>query len=145
MSEKLYGERAIEENKLQSFENRNPERQYLVHFTCPEFTCLCPLSGFPDFATIYISYVPFEKCVELKSLKLYINAFRNQKIFHEDVSNLILKELVDLLDPQFLKVTADFTVRGNVHTVVEVHHVREAFQPDSFLEEQIHNLNLSLT
>ncbi len=140
MSEKLYGERAIEENKLQVFDNRNPERDYLVHFTCPEFTCLCPLSGFPDFATIYISYVPSRKCVELKSLKLYINSFRDQKIFHEDVSNLILKNLVELLEPSFLKVTADFTVRGNVHTVVEVHHAKKDFEPDCFLEEQIHNL-----
>lgn len=122
MSDKLYGEIAIEENKLESFENRNPGRDYEVEFTCPEFTCLCPRSGFPDFATIHITYIPNKKCVELKSLKLYINKFRNEKIFHEDVTNIILDDLVSLLEPKFIEVVADFTVRGNIHTVVTARH-----------------------
>src|SRR5688572_15054128 len=82
-AEKLYGEIAIEENQLERFENRTTVRKYLIEFTCPEFTCVCPRSGFPDFATIYIKYVPAKWCVELKSLKLYINSFRNEKVFHE--------------------------------------------------------------
>jgi 7-cyano-7-deazaguanine reductase len=122
MSEKLYGEIAIENNKLESFENRNPDRDYEVEFTCPEFTCICPRSGFPDFATIHILYIPKKKCVELKSLKLYINQFRDMKVFHEDVTNMILDDLVKLLDPKFIEVIADFNVRGNIHTLVTARH-----------------------
>lgn len=116
--ERLYGQIAIEENRLERFENRSQHRDYTVDFTCPEFTCICPRSGFPDFATIYISYIPDRWCVELKSLKLYINSFREQKIFHEDVTNGILDDLVELLQPRELVVKADFNVRGNIHTVV---------------------------
>ena len=119
---KKYGARMIADNKLQTFPNRNSHRDYTVYFTCPEFTCLCPLSGFPDFATIKISYIPDQFCVELKSLKLYINNFRNQDVFHEDVANKILDDLVELLQPRYIKVIADFSVRGNVHTVIEVEH-----------------------
>src|SRR4051812_20846832 len=117
-SKKLHGTIAIEENKLERFENRTLVRKYTIEFTCPEFTCLCPRSGFPDFATIHIKYVPHKYCVELKSLKLYINGFRNQNVFHEDVTNNILQDLVDLLDPYEITVVGDFTVRGNIHTVV---------------------------
>lgn len=124
--EKKYGERMIEENKLQAFDNRTQVRRYTVEFTCPEFTCLCPLSGFPDFATIYISYVPDKKCVELKSLKLYMNGFRNENVFHEDVTNFILQDLVDLLDPWQITVKGDFTVRGNIKTVVTSTHNKES-------------------
>lgn len=121
---KLYGEIAIEENKLERFENRTTVRKYTVQFTCPEFTCVCPRSGFPDFATIRIKYVPDQYCVELKSLKLYINGFRNQKVFHEDVTNIIIQDLIDLLDPHEIEVVGDFTVRGNIHTVVTANHVK---------------------
>lgn len=121
-SEKLYGEVAIEENKLERFENRTQVRRYTVQFTCPEFTCVCPRSGFPDFATIRIKYVPDKYCVELKSLKLYINGFRNQKVFHEDVTNVIIQDLIDLLDPWEIEVVGDFTVRGNIHTIVTATH-----------------------
>ena len=126
MSNKLYGEIAIEEAKLESFENRTNVRRYQIEFTCPEFTCLCPRSGFPDFATIRIKYIPDQRCVELKSLKLYINGFRNKKVFHEDVTNNIIQDLIDLLDPHEITVVGDFTVRGNVHTVVTAHHVKPA-------------------
>ena len=124
MSEKLYGEVAIEEAKLERFENRTKHRDYKVNFTCPEFTCLCPRSGFPDFATIKIEYTPDQWCVELKSLKLYINAYRDEKVFHEDVTNKILNDLVELLDPKYMKVISDFNVRGNIHTLVEATHTK---------------------
>ena len=123
--EKLYGEVAIEENKLERFENRTQVRKYKIEFTCPEFTCVCPRSGFPDFATIRIKYVPDKYCVELKSLKLYINGFRNQKVFHEDVTNNIIQDLIDLLDPWEIEVVGDFTVRGNIHTVVTANHSKQ--------------------
>ena len=124
-SEELYGTIAIRENQLERFENRTRVRRYTVEFTCPEFTCLCPRSGFPDFATIRIKYVPHEYCVELKSLKLYINGFRDQKVFHEDVTNRILDDLVKLLDPWDIEVIGDFTIRGNIHTVVTSTHAKK--------------------
>lgn len=123
--EKKYGTKAIEENELIRFENRTKHRDYNIEFTCPEFTCLCPRSGFPDFATIYIDYIPDQYCVELKSLKLYVNSFRNVGVYHEDVANKILDDLVDLLDPKEMHITADFTVRGNIHTVVNASHYKE--------------------
>lgn len=115
---KLYGELAIENNKLERFENRTQTRKYDIEFTCPEFTCICPRSGFPDFATIYIHYIPNKWCVELKSLKLYINSFRDKKVFHEDVTNDILNDLSELLKPHYLEVKGEFTVRGNIKTLV---------------------------
>ena len=121
---RLYGEIEIENNELERFENRTQVRRYTVEFTCPEFTCLCPRSGFPDFATIRITYVPDHFCVELKSLKLYINGFRNKKVFHEDVTNNIIQDMIDLLDPHEIEVVGDFTVRGNVHTVVTAKHAK---------------------
>lgn len=121
-SEKLYGEIAIEENQLERFENRTQVRRYEVSFSCPEFTCVCPRSGFPDFATINIRYIPDKWCVELKSLKLYINGFRNKKVFHEDVTNNILDDLVNLLDPHFIEVIGDFSVRGNIKTIITARH-----------------------
>lgn len=123
-AEELYGEREIRENRLERFDNRTHVRRYIVDFRCPEFTCLCPRSGFPDFAEIFIRYCPDRFCVELKSLKLYINGFRDQKIFHEDVTNHILQDLVTLLDPWEIEVIGNFTVRGNIHTVVSARHSR---------------------
>jgi 7-cyano-7-deazaguanine reductase len=126
MVEKMYGDEAIENAQLERFENRTRHRDYQVNFTCPEFTCLCPRSGFPDFATIDIEYTPDDWCVELKSLKLYINKFRNDRVFHEDVTNRILDDLVELLNPKTIKVTADFNVRGNIHTVITAEHKKES-------------------
>lgn len=123
-SEKLYGEEAIENNELERFENRTQVRRYSIEFECPEFTCLCPRSGYPDFATIYIRYVPDKWCVELKSLKLYINGFRNDKVYHEDVTNVILEDLVKLLDPWEIEVVGDFNVRGNIKTVIRAEHTK---------------------
>lgn len=122
--QKLYGQMQVEEAVLERFPNRTLVRRYEIEFSCPEFTCLCPRSGFPDFATIHIQYVPDRWCVELKSLKLYINKFRNDKIFHEDVTNLILDDLVKLLDPWEIEVIGDFNVRGNIKTVITSRHVK---------------------
>jgi 7-cyano-7-deazaguanine reductase len=132
-SAKMYGEIAIEQNKLERFENRTQARRYLVEFTCPEFTCVCPRSGFPDFATIRIKYVPDRYCVELKSLKLYINGFRNTKTFHEDVTNGILDDLVKLLDPHEIEVVGDFTVRGNIKTIVTSSHLKGQKKPQNLI------------
>lgn len=121
-NEKLYGELAIENAELERFENRTQVRRYTIEFTCPEFTCLCPRSGFPDFATIHIRYVPDKWCVELKSLKLYINSYRDEKVFHEDVTNWIIDDLIKLLDPWEIEVVGDFTVRGNIKTVIKAQH-----------------------
>ncbi|NJK86078.1 MAG: 7-cyano-7-deazaguanine synthase QueC [Bacteroidales bacterium] len=120
--EEKYGTRMIRENQLERFENRNKQRDYTINFSIPEFTCLCPISGFPDFATITIEYQPADFCVELKSLKLYINHFRDKNVFHEDVANIILDDLVQLLNPRYMKVFADFNVRGNIHTTITVVH-----------------------
>jgi len=121
-AKKLYGTEAIANSSLERFENRTLVRKYTIEFTCPEFTCLCPRSGFPDFATVKITYVPDKYCVELKSLKLYINSFRDKHVFHEDVTNVILQDLLDLLDPHLITVVGDFTVRGNIHTVITATH-----------------------
>jgi 7-cyano-7-deazaguanine reductase len=107
---------------LESFDNRTPERDYTIQFTLPEFTCLCPRSGFPDFATLHVRYVPGPRCVELKSLKMYVNSFRNVGVFHEDVVNGILSDLVGLVAPRYCEVVGDFNVRGNIKTVVRAVH-----------------------
>lgn len=117
-----YGIEEIELNQLEAWPNSNPERDYVAHMEIPEFTCLCPRSGFPDFATIIIDYVPDQHVVELKSLKLYINAYRNRQISHEAVTNVILNELVALLSPRWMRVVADFTVRGNIKTIIFAEH-----------------------
>jgi 7-cyano-7-deazaguanine reductase len=120
------GIQQIQEAKLERFPNRNTKRRYTVEFTCPEFTCVCPKTGFPDFATIFIKYQPDAFCVELKSLKLYINKFRDQGVYHEDVTNIIANDLITLLDPHEIDVIADFTVRGNIHTVVSITHSKSS-------------------
>lgn len=117
-----YGIEEIEANRLEAWPNPNPERDYVTHMEIPEFTCLCPRSGFPDFATIIIDYVPDQSVVELKSLKLYINSYRNQQISHEAATNRILDELVALLSPRWMRVVADFTVRGNIKTIIFAEH-----------------------
>ncbi len=108
--------------ELESFPNPRPGRDYEVRFDCPEFTCLCPLTGQPDFATLRIRYVPDETCVELKSLKLYLWSFRQEGHFHEAVVNRILDDLVETLSPRRMTVEGDFLVRGGIRTVVEAHH-----------------------
>ncbi len=107
---------------LETFPNPRPERDYEIAFECPEFTCLCPRTGQPDFATLRIRYVPGKLCVELKSLKLYIWSFRDEGHFHEDVTNRILDDLVALLQPREMTVVGDFNIRGGIHTVVTATH-----------------------
>jgi 7-cyano-7-deazaguanine reductase len=112
----------VPNRELQTFPNPNPERDYEIAFEAPEFTCLCPMTGQPDFATIRIRYVPDAKCVELKSLKLYLWSYRDEGTFHEAVTNKIANDLVAALDPRFLYVEGDFFVRGGIKTVVKVEH-----------------------
>ncbi|MBI4387501.1 MAG: NADPH-dependent 7-cyano-7-deazaguanine reductase QueF [Candidatus Omnitrophica bacterium] len=103
---------------LETFPNANPERDYVINFECPEFTCLCPRTGQPDFATIRIEYVPDKLCVELKSLKLYLWSYRNEGTFHEAVTNKILDDLAKVTKPRRMKVVGDFFIRGGIHTTV---------------------------
>ena len=115
--------------RLQTFENPHPERDYTIEIRVPEFTCLCPKTGQPDFATLYISYVPDRKCVELKSLKLYIWSFRNEGVFHEAVTNAILNDLVAITAPRYLQLRAEFSVRGGIYTTVVVEHRKPGWNP----------------
>ena len=117
-----YGTDEIAANHLEPWPNAHEDRDYVVHFEIPEYTCLCPRSGFPDFATIIIDYAPGPSVVELKSLKLYINAYRNRQISHESTANTILNDLVTLLAPRWMRVVADFTVRGNIKTIIFSEH-----------------------
>lgn len=107
---------------LETFANPAPQRDYEIRFEAPEFTCLCPRTGQPDFALIHISYVPHELCVELKSLKLYLGSFRDEGAFHEAVVNRILDDLVAAVGPRRMTVRGDFAVRGGIRTVVEAAH-----------------------
>ncbi len=107
---------------LETFPNPKPEREYEIRFESPEFTCLCPRTGQPDFAVIRIRYVPDRLCVELKSLKLYLWAFRDEGHFHEAVTNRILDDLVKAIGPRRMTVEGDFNVRGGIHTVVTASH-----------------------
>lgn len=118
--EPSYGTRAIEDNRLEGWPNPETEQTYRIHLSYPEFTCLCPRSGYPDFATIAIDYVPDKSIVELRSLKLYLNAFRDRRISHEAVVNRVYRDLVTLLSPRELEVTGDFNVRGNLKTIIRV-------------------------
>ena len=108
--------------KLETFANANPERDYLIRMRIPEFTCLCPKTGQPDFATLYLEYIADKRCVELKALKLYIWSFRNEGAFHEAVTNQILDELVAATRPRFMRLTGDFGVRGGIYTHVVAEH-----------------------
>src|SRR5437763_13722995 len=111
---------------LETFAYEFPGREIKINFEIPEFTAICPFSDFPDFATIRIEYVPNELCIELKSLKLYINSFRNIKIFHEHVINIILEDFVAACDPLRVEIEGDFHVRGNIKTVVRASYSRAA-------------------
>jgi 7-cyano-7-deazaguanine reductase len=115
-----YGTKAIKQARLELWPNPNPEKDYVIEISYPEFTCLCPRSGYPDFATINITYTPDRKVVELKALKLWLNSFRDQSISHEAVTNLIFDTLAKQLAPRRLDVVGDFNVRGNVKTVIRV-------------------------
>ena len=111
---------------LDTFAYEYPGQRIEIHFTSAEFTAICPFSDFPDFATLHITYMPHRRCIELKSLKLYINSFREVKIFHEHVANQILDDFVAACDPLEVHLEGDFNVRGNIHTVVKASYVKPA-------------------
>jgi 7-cyano-7-deazaguanine reductase len=114
---------------LETFPNPNPGRDYTIRIRVPEFTCLCPKTGQPDFATLHLEYVPDAACVELKSLKLYVWAYRSEGAFHEAVTNRIVDDLVAALAPRFLRLTAEFNVRGGIYTTVVAEHRHPDWQP----------------
>jgi len=119
---------------LDTFINPNPQRDYTIHIDTPEFTCLCPLTGQPDFASIEIQYVPDELCLELKALKLYFWSYRDRGAFHEAVTNQILTDLVAAIAPRFMRVNAEFNVRGGVYTRVVVEHRATDWQAPELVE-----------
>jgi len=119
---------------LATFPNPSPQRDYRIHMEIPEFTCLCPQTGQPDFATLYLDYVPDRACVELKSLKLYIWSYRNQGAFHEAVTNRILDDLVLAVKPRYMRLTARFYVRGGIFTTVVAEMRKKGWRPQPQLD-----------
>lgn len=119
---------AVPSKNLETFANPHPGRDYTVRIRIPEFTCLCPRTGQPDFAELLLEYVPDKACVELKALKLYIWSYRDQGAFHEDVTNRILDDLVAALSPRFMRLTAQFNVRGGLYTTVVAEHRQAGWQ-----------------
>lgn len=117
------------QQELDTFANPQPDRDYSLHIRIPEFTCLCPKTGQPDFATLRFDYVPDQRCVELKSLKQYIRCYRDVGAFHEDVANRILSDLIGALEPRFARLTAEFNVRGGIYTTVVAEHRQDGWQP----------------
>jgi 7-cyano-7-deazaguanine reductase len=115
--------------ELEVFPNPTAGRDYLIHMEIPEFTCLCPKTGQPDFATLILDYIPDKECVELKSLKLYIWSYRNEGAFHEAVTNRIVDDLVAVLKPRYLRLTAKFYVRGGIYTTVVAEHRKSGWEP----------------
>jgi 7-cyano-7-deazaguanine reductase len=119
---------------LETFSNPNPDRDYTIHIEIPEFTCLCPKTGQPDFAVLSLDYVPDQLCVELKALKLYIWSYRDKGAFHEAVTNQILEDLVNAIHPRYMRLTADFNVRGGLYTTVVAEHRLEGWEAPSPVE-----------
>lgn len=128
--------RAKRGNSLSTFDNPSPARDYLIHMEIPEFTCLCPLTGQPDFARLVLDYVPERKCLELKNLKLYIWSYRNQGAFHEAVTNRILDDLIGATHPRFMRLTAKFYVRGGIFTTVVAEHRKKGWKAPPVLDLQ---------
>ena len=118
------------QKNLETFENPNNERDYTIKITMPEFTCLCPKTGQPDFAKLFLEYVPSKKCVELKSLKMYIWSYRDEGAFHEAVTNQILNDLVEATKPKYMKLKAVFNVRGGVYTTIVCDHKSSDWKPN---------------
>jgi 7-cyano-7-deazaguanine reductase len=119
---------------LDTFPNPNPARDYLIHMEIPEFTCLCPKTGQPDFATLFLDYIPEAKCVELKSLKLYVWSYRDRGTFHEAVTNKMLDDLVKATQPRFMRLTARFFVRGGIFTTISAEHRKKNWKPAPRME-----------
>ncbi len=128
-------QRSSEPSKeLQTFPNPAPENDYTIRITVPEFTCLCPLTGQPDFADFLIEYVPEKECVELKSLKMYFWSFREEGGFHEKLSNDVLAKLVEVTQPRYMRVTANWNVRGGIYTTVVAEHKADNWTPPTKIE-----------
>jgi len=119
---------------LETFQNPSTDRDYTIRMRIPEFTCLCPKTGQPDFATLSLEYVPDAKCVELKSLKLYVWSYRNEGAFHEAVTNRVLDDLVRVMKPRFIRLTAEFNVRGGIYTTVVAEHRKKGWSPAPAIE-----------
>lgn len=119
---------------LDTFPNPQADRDYSIHIEIPEFTCLCPKTAQPDFATIFLDYVPDRFCIELKSLKIYVASFRDQGAFHEAVTNRILNDLVGACQPRFMRVRSRFNVRGGIYTTVVVEHRARDWKPAATVE-----------
>lgn len=115
--------------ELETFDNPHPDRDYTIRIRIPEFTCLCPKTGQPDFAELLLEYIADKKCVELKALKMYMWSFRDEGAFHEDVTNQILNKLVEVTQPRFMRLTSDFNVRGGIYTKVVAEHRDPNWQP----------------
>ncbi len=115
--------------ELEVFPNPKPSRDYTIYIESPEFTCLCPKTGQPDFATLKLEYIPDAFCVELKSWKIYLWSYRNEGGFHEDLTNKILDDLVELLNPRYIRLTADFNVRGGIYTTITAEHQSPDWTP----------------
>ena len=115
--------------ELETFPNPTPTRDYHIHMEIPEFTCLCPKTGQPDFATLTLDYIPDKKCIELKSLKLYIWSYRNENAFHEAVTNRILDDIVAAIKPKYMRLTARFYVRGGIFTNIVAEHRKSGWKP----------------
>ncbi len=122
--------------KLGIFDNPNPARDYLIHMEIPEFTCLCPITGQPDFARLVLDYIPDRKCLELKSLKLYIWSYRDQGAFHEAVTNRILGDLADAVRPRFMRLAAKFYVRGGIFTTIVAEQRKRGWKPQPAVDLQ---------
>lgn len=116
---------------LETFPNPNPARDYTIHIEIPEFTCLCPKTGQPDFAVLNLAYIPDQLCVELKTLKLYFWSYRDKGAFHEAVTNQILEDLVNAINPRFMRLTAEFNVRGGLYTTVVAEHQQQGWTAPS--------------
>ena len=124
---------------LETFGNKHPDNDYFVKFNCPEFTSLCPITGQPDFATIYIDYIPDIKMVESKSLKLYLFSFRNHGAFHEDCVNIIMKDLIRLMNPKYIEVTGIFTPRGGISIYPYCNYGRPGTKYEKLAEQRLFN------
>ena len=119
---------------LPTFKNPSPHRDFLIRMQIPEFTCLCPMTGQPDFATLFLDYIPDKKCVELKGLKLYIWSFRNEGAFHEAVTNKILDDIVKAINPRFARLTGRFYVRGGIFTTVVAEHRQPGWEATALID-----------
>lgn len=125
---------SLPSKELETFPNPNPSRDYTIRMEIPEFTCLCPKTGQPDFAEFLLEYIADKRCVELKSLKMYMWSFRDEGHFHEDVTNRILEDLVSATAPRFMRLTADFNVRGGIYTQIVAEHCKDGYTPTPTIE-----------